>query len=316
MPALDRRLCIAPMMGWTDRHGRALMRLAAPPGALLYSEMITAAAILHGDRRRLLAFDPAEHPLALQIAGCDPATLAEAARIGEDFGYDEINLNAGCPSCAAGQGGFGAHMMADPGLILRCMSAIRAATRLPATLKCRLGIDQQNPRTLLPGLLDRLAETGCDAVIIHARKAWLKGVSPRANRALPPLDHALVHQLARRLKRSHPACAVVINGGIASLEEAEAHLRQVDGVMIGRAAMRNPLMLARARGLSRNQLIARFADYAGRAIGAGANLRAVLKHGASLLRAAPGARARRARLDRIMSGAIPFEPNALRELAA
>src|SRR5215469_18067680 len=229
------------MMDWTDRHCRYFHRLLSPH-ALLYTEMVTADAVLHGDRARLLGFDPAEHPVALQLGGSEPAKLATAARIGEDLGYDEINLNVGCPSDRVQSGRFGACLMAEPGLVADCMAAIRAAIRIPATVKCRLGVDDQDPEQSLFRLVDLCAAAGVAVFVVHARKAWLNGLSPKENREIPPLDYGLVY----RLKRERPALTVVINGGVSSLAEAEAHLAHIDGVMLGRAAYHTPAILGLA----------------------------------------------------------------------
>jgi tRNA-dihydrouridine synthase A len=206
------------MMDWTDRHCRRLHRTLTRR-ARLYTEMLTADAVIHGERTRLLGFDPAEHPVALQLGGSEPGKLALAARIGEDLGYDEINLNVGCPSDRVQSGRFGACLMAEPALVADCMAAIGVAVRIPATVKCRIGVDDQDPEAALFALTDTCAAAGVGVFVVHARKAWLQGLSPKLNRELPPLDYPLVW----RLKRERPALTVVINGGIASLEEAEAH---------------------------------------------------------------------------------------------
>ena len=227
------------MMDWTDRHCRYFHRLLSAR-ALLYTEMVTSAAIIHGKREKLLGFHPDEHPVALQLGGSDPRELAEAARIGAAFGYDEINLNVGCPSDRVQAGRFGACLMAEPELVADCVAAMRAAVSLPVTVKCRIGIDDQDSEADFTRFVETVAGAGCGMFIVHARKAWLSGLSPRQNRDVPPLDYARVH----RLKAARPDLTVVINGGIASLDEAEAHLAHVDGVMLGRAAYQNPAMLA------------------------------------------------------------------------
>src|SRR5882672_5383948 len=204
-----RRFCVAPMMEWTDRHCRFFHRLLTRR-ALIYTEMITTGAVIHGDRARLLAFDPAEHPVALQLGGAEPRTLAECARIAEDIGYDEINLNVGCPSDRVQEGRFGACLMAEPALVGACVAAMKAAVRVPVTVKCRLGIDDQDPEAALDAITQAVKAAGADALIVHARKAWLDGLSPRENREVPPLDHARVH----RLKRTHPDLEIVLNGGV------------------------------------------------------------------------------------------------------
>jgi tRNA-dihydrouridine synthase A len=226
------------MMDWTDRHCRRLHR-ALTRRARLYTEMLTAEAVIHGDRSRLLAFDSDEHPVALQLGGSEPARLAEAARIGEDLGYDEINLNVGCPSDRVQSGRFGACLMAEPALVAECMAAIRAAVAIPATVKCRIGVDEQDPEESLFRMVDTCAAAGVRTFIVHARKAWLKGLSPKENREVPPLDYPLVY----RLKAERPQLTIVINGGVPDLDEAETHLEHVDGVMLGRAAYHEPGLL-------------------------------------------------------------------------
>ena len=226
------------MMDWTDRHCRAFHR-GLSSRARLYTEMLTTGAVLHGDRERLLAFGPAEHPVALQLGGSDPDALAAAARIGSEVGYDEINLNVGCPSDRVQSGRFGACLMREPALVADCVSAMIGASTAPVTVKCRLGVDEQDPDQSLFDLVDRCAAAGVEAFIVHARKAWLDGLSPKENRDIPPLDYPLVH----RLKRERPQLTIVINGGIAGLDAAEVQLARVDGVMMGRAAYHDPGLL-------------------------------------------------------------------------
>ena len=218
------------MMEWTDRHCRVLHRQLSRH-ALLYTEMVTAEAIIRGDRARLLGFDPFEHPVALQLGGSDPARLAEAARIGAEMGYDEINLNVGCPSDRVQSGRFGACLMREPALVADCVAAMRAAVSVPVTVKCRIGVDDQDPEYALRTLVDACSAAGVTTFAVHARKAWLEGLSPKENRDIPPLDYALVY----RLKREKPDLTIILNGEIATLDEAEAHLAHVDGVMMGRA---------------------------------------------------------------------------------
>ncbi|WP_297619181.1 tRNA dihydrouridine(20/20a) synthase DusA [uncultured Roseicyclus sp.] len=232
----NARLSVAPMMDWTDRHCRYLHRLMSRH-ALLYTEMVTAAAVIHGPRDRLLGFDPAEHPVALQLGGSDPAELAQATRIAAEFGYDEINLNVGCPSDRVQSGCFGAVLMERPTLVAECVAAMIAASPVSVTVKCRIGVDDQDPETVLPGFLETVASAGARRFTIHARKAWLKGLSPKENRDIPPLDYVLVHAM----KREFPDLHLSINGGITTLEAARAHLAAgMDGVMIGRAAYHAP----------------------------------------------------------------------------
>ena len=227
------------MMDWTDRHCRFLHRQLTKR-ALLYTEMVTSQAILHGQRERLLGFDRREDPVALQLGGSEPAQLAEAAKIGEDFGYAEINLNVGCPSDRVQSGRFGACLMREPELVADCMAAMRDAVRVPVTVKCRIGVDDQDPEASLRDVIALCARAGVKTFAVHARKAWLAGLSPKENRDVPPLDYDLVY----RVKREHPKLTIVINGGIATLADAEAHLAHVDGVMLGRAAYHSPAMLA------------------------------------------------------------------------
>src|SRR6478735_877190 len=236
--SLDHRFSIAPMMEWTDRHCRAFHRVLTRR-ALLYTEMITTGAVLRGDRARLLAFDPAEHPVAVQLGGSDPRALAECARICAELGYDEINLNVGCPSDRVREGRFGACLMAEPQLVGDCVAAMKAAVGVLVTVKCRIGIDEQDPEESLDTLTRNVAAAGVDALIVHARKAWLDGLSPRENRDIPPLDYDRVY----RLKRAWPNLHIAINGGIASVEDAVIHLAHADGVMMGRAAYQEPWRL-------------------------------------------------------------------------
>ena len=226
------------MMDWTDRHCRVFHRLMTRR-ALLYTEMVTTGAIIHGDRQRLLGYDASEHPVALQLGGSDPAHLAEAARIGADFGYDEININVGCPSDRVKDGRFGACLMAEPELVAQGVAAMKAAVRVPVTVKCRIGIDDQDPEVALDTLARAVVAAGADGLVVHARKAWLNGLSPKENRNIPPLDYDRVY----RLKASLPDVTVVINGGSAGITEAKAHLGRVDGVMLGRAAYQEPWRL-------------------------------------------------------------------------
>ena len=229
---------VAPMMDWTDRHCRVFHR-ALTRRALLYTEMVTTGAVIHGSRERLLGFDACEHPVALQLGGSNPRDLAESAKIGEGFGYDEINLNVGCPSDRVQDGRFGACLMAEPQLVGECVVAMKAAVRVPVTVKCRIGIDDQDPERALDDLARSVVAAGADALIVHARKAWLQGLSPKENRNVPPLDYDRVY----RLKAAMPDVTIAINGGIASIEEARKHLQHVDGVMLGRAAYQEPWRL-------------------------------------------------------------------------
>jgi tRNA-dihydrouridine synthase A len=238
MTDVNYRFSVAPMMDWTDRHCRVFHRLMTRR-ALLYTEMLTTGAIIHGDRQRLLGYDSSEHPVALQLGGSDPAHLAKAAKIGEDFGYDEININVGCPSDRVKDGRFGACLMAEPELVAQGVAAMKAAVRVPVTVKCRIGIDDQDPEVALDTLARAVIAASADGLVVHARKAWLNGLSPKENRNIPPLDYDRVY----RLKASLPDVPVVINGGIAGVAEAAEHLDRVDGVMLGRAAYQEPWRL-------------------------------------------------------------------------
>ena len=232
------RFSVAPMMDWTDRHCRVFHRTLSRH-ALLYTEMVTTGAILHGDRNRLLGFDDVENPVAMQLGGSDPQALAACAKICEDFGYDEINLNCGCPSDRVQNGAFGACLMREPQLVADCVAAMKAAVKLPVTVKCRIGVDDQEPREALWAMTQALVQAGVDGLIVHARKAWLQGLSPKENRDIPPLDYELVHQL----KADFPRLPMSINGGIQSVEEGLPHLDTLDGIMLGRAAYHNPDLL-------------------------------------------------------------------------
>ncbi len=238
MSPFHARFSVAPMMDWTDRRCRAFHRHLSRR-ARLYTEMVTADAVVFGPRERLIGFDAAEHPVALQLGGAEPRRLAEAAAIGADFGYDEINLNCGCPSDRVQSGRFGACLMREPALVGECVAAMAAAVDLPVTVKCRIGVDEQEPGEALFAFAAAVRAAGAAALVVHARKAWLEGLSPKDNRTVPPLDYALVYAL----KRAHPDWPVVLNGGIADLDEAEGHLAHVDGVMVGRAAYQNPELL-------------------------------------------------------------------------
>ena len=234
------RFSVAPMMEWTDTHTRVFHRLMTRR-ALLYTEMVTTGAIIHGDRQRLLGFNASEHPVALQLGGSNPADLALAAKIGEDFGYDEVNINCGCPSDRVKEGRFGACLMAEPDLVAEGVAAMKAAVKIPVTVKCRIGIDDQDAEVALDALARAVVSAGADSLVVHARKAWLNGLSPKENRHIPPLDYDRVY----RLKAAMPDVLIAINGGIAGIEEAKPHLTHVDGVMLGRAAYQEPWRLLR-----------------------------------------------------------------------
>ncbi len=287
------RLSVAPMMDWTDRHCRAFHRTLSRH-ALLYTEMVTTGAVLHGDRERLLGFDDLEHPVALQLGGSDPADLAAAARIGADLGYGEINLNVGCPSDRVQSGRFGACLMREPQLVAGCMAAIRAAVRVPATVKCRIGVDDQDPEQSLFELVDACAQAGVTQFVVHARKALLKGLSPKENRDVPPLNYPLVW----RLKAERPGLTIAINGGIGSLDEAELHLEHMDGVMLGRAAYHTPEILGqvdrRIFGVGEDvdpfEAVALYRPYMTRQLADGVHFAAMGRHMLGLFHGRPGAR--------------------------
>ena len=289
------KLSVAPMMDWTDRHCRVFHRLLTRR-ARLYTEMLTTGAVLHGDRQRLLGFDAVEHPVALQLGGSDPRDLAPAAKIGEDFGYDEINLNVGCPSDRVKDGRFGACLMAEPALVAEGVDAMKRAVRLPVTVKCRIGIDDQDPETALDALARGVVAAGADAVIVHARKAWLNGLSPKQNRDIPPLDYDRVY----RLKAALPEQPIVINGGIASLDEARCHLDYVDGVMLGRAAYQEPWRLLNVdRELfgeasphaTMQDVFEAMLPYIERELARGVRLHSITRHFVGAFHGVPGARA-------------------------
>jgi tRNA-dihydrouridine synthase A len=288
------------MMEWTDRHCRFFHRLLTHR-ALLYTEMLTTGAVLHGDRSRLLRFDPAEHPLALQLGGCEPGALAACAKIGADLGFDEINLNIGCPSDRVQEGRFGACLMAEPALVGECVAAMKAAVSIPVTVKCRIGIDEQDAESALETFALAVEQAGVDALIVHARKAWLKGLSPKENREIPPLDYQRVY----RLKAAHPRLPVVLNGGVGSVEAALSHLSHVDGVMMGRAAYQEPWRLTTvdplvfgddARFASPKDAVAALIPYIESELARGTRLHAITRHLHGLFRAVPGARAFRRQL--------------------
>jgi tRNA-dihydrouridine synthase A len=286
------RFSVAPMMDWTDSPCRVLHRCLTRH-ALLYTEMVTADAVLHGDRMRLLGFDGSEHPLALQLGGSDPGKLAQASRIAADFGYDEVNLNVGCPSDRVQSGRFGACLMREPALVAECVAAMRAAVSIPVTVKCRIGVDDQDPETALRALIDACAASGVTVFAVHARKAWLEGLSPKENRDVPPLDYGRVY----RVKHERPSLTILVNGGIETLEQADEHLRHVDGVMLGRAAYHNPVLLAEvdARFFGGEQrdldaAVAQYCEHVERELGKGARLHTLIKPMLGLYNGRPGAR--------------------------
>ena len=300
MTAPDRRFSIAPMMEWTDRHCRFFHRLLTRR-SLLYTEMVTTGAIIHGDRARLIGFDPAEQPVALQLGGSDPKALAQCAAIGADFGYVEINLNVGCPSDRVQEGRFGACLMAEPALVGDCIAAMKAAVTIPVTVKCRIGIDEQDPEQALDALAAAVIAAGVDALVVHARKAWLSGLSPRQNRDIPPLDYGRVV----RLKARYPRLPIVLNGGIGSVEAARERLSHLDGVMMGRAAYQEPWRLLAVDPLlfgedaphaSLKAAAEALIPYIERELARGTRLPSILRHLHGLFHAVPGARAYRRHL--------------------
>ncbi|MFO1109072.1 MAG: tRNA dihydrouridine(20/20a) synthase DusA [Bradyrhizobium sp.] len=297
---LSHRFSVAPMMDWTDRHCRVFHRLMSRR-ARLYTEMLTTGAVLHGDRRRLLAFDASEQPVALQLGGSSAADLAQAARIGEDFGYDEINLNVGCPSDRVKDGRFGACLMAEPALVADCVAAMKRAVKIPVTVKCRIGIDDQDPEAALDALARGVVAAGADALIVHARKAWLSGLSPKQNRDIPPLDYGRVY----RLKAALPDVPIIINGGIGSIAEASEHLDRVDGVMLGRAAYQEPWRLLAvdaelfgeaAPHATMKDVFEAMMPYIARELATGTRLHAITRHFVGAFHGVPGARAFRRHL--------------------
>jgi tRNA-dihydrouridine synthase A len=288
------RFSVAPMMECTDRHCRAFHRILTRE-ALLYTEMVTAAAVLHGNVERLIGFDPAERPVALQLGGSEPRALAAAARIGADLGYGEINLNCGCPSNRVHAGRFGACLMAEPGRVAECVEAMQSAVPVPVTVKCRIGIDDQDSEEALSAFVAAIAAAGCRTVIVHARKAWLKGLSPKQNREVPPLDHHRVH----RLKQAWPDLGIILNGGVQSLDEAVGHLHHVDGVMLGRAAYERPWLLADVDRLifgranpvaSREAALLRYLPYVEERLASGVPLQTMTRHLLGIFHGEPGGR--------------------------
>jgi len=288
------------MMDWTDRHYRYFVRLITHH-TLLYTEMVTTGALIHGERARFLCFDPAEHPLALQLGGSDPADMAACARMGADWGYDEININVGCPSDRVQSGRFGACLMAEPDLVADCVASMKAAVEVPITVKSRIGIDDLDSYELLAVFADSVATAGCDVLIVHARKAWLKGLSPKENRDVPPLRYDVVE----RLKRDFPSLPMVVNGGITTLQQAKAHLQTLDGVMIGREAYQNPWMLVEADAVifgdpapprTPHAVLDAMLPYVEQRLTEGVPLNAISRHMLGLFHGRPGAKAWRRHL--------------------
>ena len=292
-PTATTMVAVAPMMDWTDRHCRMFHRQLTRR-ARLYTEMVTADAVIHGDRERLISFSPAEHPIAIQLGGAEPGKLAEAARIAADFGYDEINLNAGCPSDRVQSGTFGACLMRTPDLVGELVAAMTAVVTVPVTVKCRLGVDEQDPEAALDALADAVVAAGTDGMWVHARKAWLAGLSPKENRDVPPLDYGRVH----RLKERFPGVFIGINGGIGTLDQAAGHLAHVEGVMLGRAAYHTPAILADidrrflggASGPQPHEVVAAMLPHIEAELARGARLSHITRHMLGLFHGHPGAR--------------------------
>jgi tRNA-dihydrouridine synthase A len=291
---IDRRLSVAPMMDWTDRHCRAFHRVLTRE-TLLYTEMAVDQAVLRGDAARLIGFDAGEHPVALQLGGSSPADLARAARIGEEFGYDEINLNIGCPSDRVQSGRFGACLMQEPDLVADCVAAMQDAISAPVTVKCRIGVDDQEPERALFEFVEKVAATGTQTFVVHARKAWLKGLSPKANRTVPPLDYDLV----RRLKRERPELEIILNGGLESLDHGLDEMDGLDGIMLGRAAYHTPWTLAEADSklfgtadpvATPFNALEAYRPYLQEQLDAGVPLHAMTRHVLGLFQGKPGAR--------------------------
>lgn len=292
--ACNHRLSVAPMLDWTDRHARYLFRLISQH-TLLYTEMVTTGALLHGQPERWLAYHEREHPLALQLGGSEPEALARCTVLAQQFGYDEVNLNVGCPSDRVSAGRFGACLMAEPMLVAECVRAMQSASKLPVTVKTRLGIDEHNDDAFLYRFLDAVVGAGCQGITLHARKAWLKGLSPKQNREIPPLEYERVYSAKRR----YPECTLVLNGGVQSLDQAQEHLQYVDGVMIGRAAYENPFMLQQADRMifgddstapSRESVMAGYRQYMLEELARGTALHHMSRHLLGLFTGLPGAR--------------------------
>lgn len=291
---INRLFSIAPMMECTDRHYRYFSRLIAP-SILLYTEMVTTGALLHGDYQRFLAFDPIEHPIALQLGGSEPEKLANCAKMGADFGYDEINLNVGCPSDRVKSGRFGACLMLDPLLVAECVVTMTSAVSIPVTVKCRIGVDDQDSYESLVHFIDTVAKAGCKVFIIHARKAWLNGLSPKQNREVPPLQYDIV----RKIKQDFPDLSIILNGGIKTLTQIDEQLPYVDGIMIGREAYSNPYFLSEihdkyypelGKSRARQEIISHFIPYVEQQLKNNIKLSSITRHILGLYQGQPGAR--------------------------
>ncbi|MEM1086806.1 MAG: tRNA dihydrouridine(20/20a) synthase DusA [Pseudomonadota bacterium] len=291
---LDYTFSVAPMMDWTDRHCRSFHRVLSKR-ALLWTEMVTANAVIHGDRDRLIGFSKDEHPIVLQLGGSEPDKMAEAARIAESYGYDEVNINCGCPSDRVQSGAFGACLMREPDTVAACVSAMREAVSIPVTVKCRIAIDEDPPRETLFNFVDKVADAGCNVFTVHARKAWLKGLSPKENRDIPPLDYDLIAEL----KAERPDLTIILNGGITDLAACKTHLRTFDGVMLGRAAYQQPAILGEmdqtlfdptAAIIRPFQAIERYRPYITAQLESGVRLSSMTRHMLGLFNGMPGAR--------------------------
>ncbi len=311
----NHMLSVAPMMDWTDRHCRFFHRLISRH-AQLYTEMVTAKALIHGDAARLLRFDAAEHPVVLQLGGAEPDELASAAKLAEEAGYGEINLNVGCPSDRVQSGAFGASLMAEPDRVAECVAAMKAAVSVPVTVKCRLGIDDQNPEETLPAFIETVKAAPCQTFIIHARKAWLKGLSPKDNRTIPPLDYDLV----RTIKEAWPDLTIILNGGLRDVPHALAETKMLDGAMLGRAAYQTPWVLADVDTMvfgdetakpNKAEVVQALMEYAAEEIAQGTALHAITRHVFGLFAGEAGARLWR----RILSEKAP-RPGAGPEVIA
>ncbi|MCK5810612.1 MAG: tRNA dihydrouridine(20/20a) synthase DusA [Cocleimonas sp.] len=291
----NHRFCVAPMLDWTDRHERYFLRLMSRY-AYLYTEMVTTGALIHGDRDRYLKFNAEEQPVALQLGGSNPKDLAECAKMAQDSGYNEVNLNVGCPSERVQKGAFGACLMAEPHLIAECVDAMRLAVNIPITVKNRIAIDEQDEEQSLRQFIEVVSQAGCDTFIVHARKAWLKGLSPKENRDVPPLNYDLVYQI----KREYPQLDIIINGGIKTIEASQDHLQQVDGVMLGREVYHNPYLMMQVDAtiyddvgeiFSRKKILQQYFIYIEQQLGQGAYLKHMSRHLLGLFQGKPGAKA-------------------------
>jgi tRNA-dihydrouridine synthase A len=289
------KLCIAPMMEWTDRHYRYLVRLMTKH-TRLYTEMVTSGALIHGDRERFLKFNESEHPIALQLGGSEPGEMAQSAKWGEQAGYDEININVGCPSDRVQAGRFGVCLMREPNQVANCIDAMREQVNVPITVKCRIGVDNDDSYEFLTKFVDSVADAGCETLVVHARKAWLKGLNPKQNREIPELDYERVYTL----KKDYPKLNIVINGGVDSIQQVKEHLQFIDGVMIGRQAYKHPELLLKVdqeiyqqgnfQQVSMNEIMLQYANYVERNMKVGTPLKSMTKHILNVYQGIPGAK--------------------------